>query len=87
MDTVKGVLCMRSPQHIADFFVDAAYQRRGIGRRLFEAMRQDYSRQVFTVHASHYAVEIYRHLGFVPTSEEQCTDGLRYTPMRFEETG
>ena len=51
-----GVLCMRAPQHIGDFFVDAAYHRRGIGRRLFEAMRRDYSRQVFTVNSSPYAV-------------------------------
>ena len=80
-----GVLCLRAHQHIADFFVDAAYHRRGIGRRLFEAMRRDYVRQVFTVNASPYAVEIYRHLGFVPTDTEQLTDGLRYTPMRFEE--
>lgn len=79
-----GVLCMRAPQHIGDFFVDAAYHRRGIGRRLFEAMRRDHSRQVFTVNSSPYAVEVYRHLGFVPTDTEQLTDGLRYTPMRFE---
>ena len=81
--TLVGVLCMRTPQHIADFFVDAAYHRRGIGRRLFEAMRRDYARQMFTVNSSPYAVEFYRHLGFVPTDTEQCTDGLRYTPMRF----
>lgn len=74
-----------APQHIADFFVDAAYHRRGIGRRLFEAMRQDYETQVFTVHSSPYAVEVYQHLGFVPTDTEQLTDGLRYIPMRFEE--
>lgn len=80
-----GVLCMRAPQHIAGFFVDAAYHRRGIGRGLFEAMRQDYDRQVFTVHSSPYAVGFYRRLGFVPTQGEQVTDGLRYTPMRFEE--
>ena len=80
-----GVLCMRQPQHIGGFFVDAAYHRRGIGRRLFEAMRQDYETQVFTVNASPYAVEVYRRLGFTPTDTEQLTDGLRYTPMRFEE--
>lgn len=80
-----GVLCMRTPQHIADFFVDSAYHRRGIGRRLFEAMRQDDSQQVFTVHSSPYAVEFYRHLGFIPTNTEQLTNGLRYIPMRFEE--
>lgn len=84
-EQLVGVLCMRQPQHIGSFFVDAAYHRRGIGRRLFEAMRQDYENQVFTVNSSPYAVEIYRRLGFVPTDVEQLTDGLRYTPMRFEE--
>ena len=83
--TLVGVLCTRAPQHIAGFFVDAAYHRRGIGRSLFEAMRRDYDRQVFTVHSSPYAVEIYRRLGFVSTQGEQITNGLRYTPMRFEE--
>ena len=84
-EKLVGVLCMRAPQHIGGFFVDAAYHRRGIGRRLFEAMRRDYETQVFTVHSSPYAVEVYRRLGFVPTDTEQLTDGLRYTPMRFEE--
>ena len=81
--TLVGVLCMRQPQHIADFFVDAAYHRRGVGRKLFEAMRREYSEQVFTVNSSPYAVGFYRRLGFVPTDTEQLTDWLRYTPMRF----
>ena len=82
-DKLVGTLCMRAPQHIGGFFVDAAYHRRGIGRRLFEAMRQDYAKQEFTVNSSPYAVEVYRHLGFVPTGEEQTVDGLRFTPMQF----
>ena len=84
-EKLVGVLCMRAPQHIGGFFVDAVYHCRGIGRRLFEAMRQDYEVQAFTVNSSPYAVEVYRPLGFVPTDTEQLTDGLRYTPMRFEE--
>ncbi|MGM9565380.1 GNAT family N-acetyltransferase [Evtepia sp.] len=84
-EKLVGVLCMRAPQHIGGFFVDAAYHRRGIGKRLFEAMRQDYVHQTFTVNSSPYAVEVYRHLGFVSTDTEQVTDGLRYTPMVFSE--
>ena len=49
------------------------------------AMRRDYTDQVFTVNSSPYAVEVYRHLGFVPTDTEQLTNGIRYTPMRFEQ--
>ena len=82
-DTLVGVLSMRAPQHIGGFFVDAAYHCRGIGKRLFEAMRQDYARQEFTVNASPYAVEVYRHLGFSPTDREQTVDGLRFTPMQY----
>ena len=79
-----GVLGMRAPQHIGYFFVEPALQGRGIGKKLFTAMRQDYDRQVFTVHSAPRAVEIYRRLGFRPTDAEQCADGLRYTPMRFD---
>ena len=86
-EKLVGVLAMRLPQHIGGFFVAAAYHRRGIGRHLFEAMRRDYQTQIFTVNSSPYAVEVYRRLGFVPTDTEQLTDGLRYTPMRFEQDG
>ena len=82
-DVLVGVLCMREPQHIGGFFVDTHYHRRGIGKKLFAAMRQDYEKQAFTVNASPYAVEVYRHLGFVPTDEEKTVDGLRFTPMKY----
>ena len=61
----------------------AAYHRRGIGNKLFDAMRRYYAHPVFTVNSSPYAVEVYRHLGFVPTDEEQSADGLRFTPMQY----
>lgn len=48
-------------------------------------MRRDYASQTFTVNSSPYAVEVYRHLGFTPTNTEQLTNGIRYTPMRFEQ--
>ena len=86
-ERLVGVLSMREPGHISGFFVEAAWHRRGIGRRLFEAMRLDYAEQVFTVNASPYAVEVYRHLGFVPTGSERTVDGLRFTPMLYGAAG
>lgn len=84
-DELLGVLAMRRPQHIGFFFVRADHHRQGIGRQLFETMRQDYAVQSFTVNAAPYGVPFYRRLGFVPTSTEQITDGIRYTPMKLSE--
>ncbi len=78
-----GVLAVRRPQHIGYFFVKAEYQRKGIGRALFETMCLDFERKEFTVNSSSYAVEIYRKLGFEPTGAEQVESGIRYTPMKF----
>ena len=78
-----GVLAVRKPQHIGYFFVKAEYQRKGVGRALFETMCLDFECKEFTVNSSSYAVEIYRKLGFEPTGAEQVESGIRYTPMKF----
>ena len=78
-----GTIWMREPQHIGGFFVQGCQHRQGIGKALLKHMMQDYSDPVFTVNASPYAVKIYKHLGFAPTSEEQLADGIRFTPMEY----
>lgn len=47
----NNTLCMRTPRHTGGFSADAAYRRRRIGKKLFQAMRQDYAHQVFTVNS------------------------------------
>ena len=84
---IVGVLAMRKPSHISLFFVKAEYHRQGIGSQLFEKILCDYQPQgigVFTVNSSHYAVEVYRKLGFKLTGNECITNGIRYTPMKME---
>ncbi|WMI80012.1 GNAT family N-acetyltransferase [Anaerotignum sp. MB30-C6] len=83
-EEIVGVIATRNNgKHISLFFVDGRYHRRGIGRKLFETIVKKISGEKITVNSSPYAVEVYKKLGFVPDSDEQLTDGLRYTPMTF----
>lgn len=78
-----GVIAVRSGgAHIALFFVDKMYQRRGIGGRLFRTVLNNCTADELTVNSSPYAVEIYRRLGFEPTDGEQAVNGIRFTPMK-----
>ena len=80
-----GIIATRKQgSHITLFFMDEAYQRQGIGRRLFETAMMDAEGAMITVNAAPAAVAIYRKLGFVAIKGEQVTDGIRYTPMRFD---
>ena len=83
-DAVAGLIAITVTGHINLLFVDRAYHRRGIARALHEtAVEYFCARGVseVTVNSSPYAVEIYRRLGFAPTSGEQTVNGIRFTPM------
>ena len=83
-NTILGVIATRNQgNHIALFFVDGQYHRQGIGKRLFHAVIENSSSNIITVNSSPYAVEVYHRLGFVDTSPEQISDGMRYTPMSY----
>ena len=80
-----GVLATRGEDgsHIALFFVDAAWQGRGVGKALFLLARERCSSERMTVHSSPYAKKIYEHLGFIPVSDELLSNGIRYYPMQY----
>ena len=81
-ETLIGILAARSEDsHVALFFVDGAYHRQGIGRRLWNALLADSDKDEITVNSSLYAVEIYEKLGFIKTSEQQENSGIRFVPM------
>ena len=82
---LKGVIATnKNRRHICCFFVKARYHRQGIGRKLWEYLLANSSSEVITVNSSPYAVPVYRKLGFVDTDVEQLSDGMRYTPMKYE---
>lgn len=67
--------------HISLFFIYPKFHRKGIGRQLFDFVYTNQPQMQITVNSSSYAVKFYESLGFSKTSEEQETDGLKYTPM------
>ena len=83
--TLVGMLALRE-SHIALFFVEKDYQQQGIGRRLFLLALQACAARV-TVHSSPYALPVYKALGFVETGHERICDGMRYTPMQYQNRG
>lgn len=79
---MMGMLATRSEgTHMALFFVDGKYHRKGIGRKLFERACADNPSDKMTVNAAPYAYEIYHKLGFVDTDAEEIVQGIRSTPM------
>lgn len=83
-EALVGVLAVKEGRsHICCFFVQASYQRQGIGRRLWEHLLTVSDNEMYTVHASPNAVPAYIRLGFAAAAEEQNADGMRFTPMRF----
>ena len=83
---IIGVIALRDDNHVALFFVDHRYQRKGIGRALFHKAlevchRHDVNTSQFTVNASPNSIDAYKKLNFEISDKEQCVNGIRFVPM------
>lgn len=86
---IIGVMGMRPDKtHINLVFVQKEYHRQGVATALFHFLLKDVLREnpelkEITLNSSPYGKPFYLHIGFVPLSEEQETDGIRFTPMKY----
>jgi GNAT superfamily N-acetyltransferase len=85
-DELAGVVAVRDHAHLYHLFVAAKWQGRGLGRLLWQAARKRALTKnadgAFTVNSSGFALEMYRHLGFVAAGPRAGHDGIAYIPMR-----
>lgn len=86
-NTIVGVIEIRNNDHVSLLFVDTAYHRKGIARRLLNMVldicrKNNPELKEVTVHSSPNAVPIYERLGFQATKEEQLKNGIRFIPMK-----
>lgn len=80
-DGIRGMMAVRDGSHICLAFVEREYQRRGVGRALFDCILSDYPNANITVNAAPTGYEFYKRLGFMPADMELVEDGIIYTPM------
>ena len=83
---IIGVIGIRDWSHIFLLFVNGDYQRRGIASLLLnEALKLcksgNHNLKNITVNSSPNAVKAYERMGFIATSDEQLTKGIRFVPM------
>lgn len=87
-DKLVALIDMRSnKKHINLAFTKKEYQRKGIARVIFNYLLNDVLEEnplleSLTLNSSPYGIPFYLSLDFIPLSEEQEIDGMRFTPMK-----
>lgn len=87
-DLLVGTMVMRGEGHICLAFTHRDYHRRGVATAIFRRLEQEVRQEnpalrQITLNAAPYGLPFYRHLGFAATAQEQCRDGVRFTPMAY----
>ena len=88
-DKLVALMGMRSCKtHINLVFTKKEYHRKGIAREIFHYLLNDILAEnpaldALTLNSSPYGLPFYLALGFIPLSEEQEINGIRFTPMKY----
>ncbi len=88
-EKIVALIGMRSDRkHINLVFTKKEYHRRGIARAIFQylladILKENPSLEALTLNSSPYGLPFYLALGFIPLSEEQEINGIRFTPMKY----
>lgn len=84
-EEIIGAGSIRNHNHLSLLFVDEAYHRQGVGRRLMdglcEYLKNEEGEHTMTLQAAPYAVEFYKKIGFFVIRPEAEIAGIRVTAM------
>ncbi len=83
-NVLLGVIATNEINHISLLFVDGKYHKKGIGRKLYNHVKELNNTGYFTVNSSICGHEFYKRIGFIDTDSEQCVHGIRFFPMRLD---
>ena len=88
-DKIVALMGMRSDRkHINLVFTKKEYHRKGIAKAIFnyllnDVLKENPSLEALTLNSSPYGLPFYLAIGFIPLSEEQEINGIRFTPMKY----
>ena len=88
-DNMVALMGMRSSKtHINLVFTRKEYHRRGIAKAIFrylltDVLAENPTLEALTLNSSPYGLPFYLAIGFIPQSEEQTVNGIRFTPMKY----
>ena len=88
-EKIVALIGMRSNKtHINLVFTKKEYHRKGIATAIFNYLLEDVLSenpllQELTLNSSPYGLPFYLHIGFIPLSEEQEINGIKFTPMKY----
>ncbi len=81
-----GVVAVRNNSHLQHLYIVPSFQRRGVGKYLWEFARDQAitagNAGQFTVNAVLSAIPFYQRLGFASVGDVTLTGGLRCQPMK-----
>ena len=81
-NTLVGVLAICDSSHVKYFFVHPAFQKLGIGKRLWKfALNGGMLGNTVTVRSSLFAVPVYERLGFKAVEPPKIFNGMHYQTM------
>ena len=88
-EKMVALIGMRSNKtHINLVFTKKEYHRKGIATAIFNYLLKDVLSEnpnirELTLNSSPYGLPFYLHVGFIPLSDEQEINGIRFTPMKY----
>ena len=88
-EKMVALIGMRSNKtHINLVFTRKEYHRKGIATDIFNYLLKDVLSEnpnirELTLNSSPYGLPFYLHIGFIPLSDEQEINGIRFTPMKY----
>ena len=83
-NAIIGFIEIRNYNHISLLFIDDEYFRLGLGKELFEKVKDITKSDKYSVNSSDYAIDFYKKLGFIAIYDNiKVENGVHFHPMIF----